>query len=350
MSTDRAPMLRGTALAVLAALAFGASAPVVASAGRGVGPLATASTLYVGAALAAAALGVVSGRAGRPLLMRDAARLSAVAVLGACVAPSLLAWGLQRSGAAVGSLLLNFEAAFTALFAWALHREPLGRRALGALVLMTAAGAALARDGASAPLASSAGVIAVVGATAAWSLDNALSRGLADVDPLRVVAAKGSLGAALTASAAVALGERAPSSGPLLVLLACGATGYGLSLRLYLLAQREMGAARTASVFAVGPFVGAALAWGAGGAAPGPLVLLAAVALAVGVALHATEAHGHPHVHAPIEHDHPHEHGDLHHDHLHQPPFAGVHSHPHAHPLVEHDHPHAPDLHHEHRH
>ena len=41
---------------------------------------------------------------------------------------------------------------------------------------------------------------------------------------------------------------------------AIGASGYGLSLRLYLLAQRAFGAARTGSVFAFAPFIGAALA------------------------------------------------------------------------------------------
>lgn len=47
-------------------------------------------------------------------------------------------------------------------------------------------------------------------------------------------------------------GEPAPASGAVLSLLALGATGYGLSLRLYLLAQRRIGAARTGSVFAAG--------------------------------------------------------------------------------------------------
>ena len=41
---------------------------------------------------------------------------------------------------------------------------------------------------------------------------------------------------------------------------AIGATGYGLSLRLYLLVLRAFGAARTGSVFAFAPVIGALLA------------------------------------------------------------------------------------------
>jgi drug/metabolite transporter (DMT)-like permease len=85
-----------------------------------------------------------------------------------------------------------------------------------------------------------------------------------------VVAAKGALGAALTVTLAFALREPWPHVIPVLVLLACGATGYRLSLRLYLLAQRRIGAARTASIFALAPFVGPS--WGGCWVIASPLV------------------------------------------------------------------------------
>ncbi len=78
-------------------------------------------------------------------------------------------------------------------------------------------------------------------------------------------------------------------------LLAIGATGYGLSLRMYLLAQRAFGAARTGSVFAFAPFIGAAVAVGLGdrglswGMAAGGLFMLA------GVVVHLYERHEHEH-------------------------------------------------------
>ena len=83
------------------------------------------------------------------------------------------------------------------------------------------------------------GLLAVLLATVAWGVDNTLSRGLAERDPSQVVMAKATLGAVVTAALAVSTGEPWPSLSAALGLLAVGATGYGLSLRFYLLAQRR---------------------------------------------------------------------------------------------------------------
>jgi drug/metabolite transporter (DMT)-like permease len=350
---------RGVLLAVAAAVAFGATIPILAWAGRGVGPLATAALLYAGAALATLALRARSRAPGPRLVRGDLPRVLGVALAGGAIAPALLAWGLQRAGATVGSLLLNLEAVFTVLLARAVFAEPIGRRVAVAVAAMVAGGAALVLDAArgagaavdgAAGAAGAAGALAVAAATLGWAIDNALSRPLAEREPLDVVAAKGALGAAFTLAAAVIAGEPVPPAGPALVLLACGATGYGVSLRLYLLAQRAIGAARTGSVFAVAPFIGSGIAIAIGGRAVTGWTLAAAGLFAAGVVLHLTERHGHAHVHEPTEHDHVHRHDDGHHDHTHDPPFAGEHAHPHRHDRLAHAHDHAPDLHHAHDH
>jgi drug/metabolite transporter (DMT)-like permease len=350
VASRRSPIAAGAGLAALAALSFGVTTPIVEQAGRGLGPFSTAALLYAGACLSSFLLGKVARSSGAPLRRAHLTRLLAVALVGAGVAPTLLAWGLQHAGATTGSLLLNLEAVFTVLLAWLLYREPVGRRVAVALVLMALGGVALGLDAAQATTWNVLGALAIAGATAAWALDNALSRGLAEQDPVLVVASKGALGALITGAAALGLGETLPGARPALVLLACGATGYGLSLRLYLLAQRRIGAARTGSIFAVAPFVGAALAWGMGDRSLGTWSIAAAVLFGLGVLLHATERHQHPHAHHALEHDHTHGHDDGHHDHVHEPAVVGEHSHPHRHEAVEHDHDHAPDVHHEHVH
>ena len=124
----------------------------------------------------------------------------------------------------------------------------------------------------------------------------------------------------------------------------------GLSLRFYLLAQRSFGAARTGSVFAFAPFVGAlaALALGERGAtvalAAGGALMLA------GVVLHLAENHRHTHTHEALDHEHAHTHDDGHHDHAHPLMPAGPHSHWHHHAVGTHSHVHAPHAHHRHRH
>jgi drug/metabolite transporter (DMT)-like permease len=342
------PIARGSVVAIAAAVLFGATTPLVRLFGGGVGAFATATLLYAGAAGAA---GLRSRTAGEPRLGRaQRRRIAIVAVFGAALAPASLAWGLQHTGALAASLLLNMEAVFTVLLARAFYREPIGGPVAWAVALMVAGGALLGLRSAAGGPSSALGLAAIVGATLGWALDNTLTRPLADYDPRAVVRVKAVGGALLSAAMALVLRDPWPSPGPALALLACGATGYGLSLRLYLRAQRSLGAARTGSLFAFAPFVGAALAFALGDRENLLLVAAAGALFGVAVYLHATERHHHLHRHDAVEHEHAHRHDDGHHAHVHELPVAGEHSHLHRHEATEHDHPHGVDLHHRHDH
>jgi drug/metabolite transporter (DMT)-like permease len=343
-------MRSGVLLAVLAAVAFGLVTPLVAWAGHDVGPLTTAALLYAGAAAAAVLLRLLVRRAEAPLRRSDAPRLIAIALAGGALAPTLLAWGLQRAGATVGSLLLNLEAVFTVLLAHLFYREHIGRRVMAAVAAMVLGGGVLGLGSTLGGHVGAFGALAVAGATLGWAFDNTLTRPLADRDPFAVILVKGSIGATVTLVVAVLRGEPLPHAVPAAVLVACGATGYGASLYLYLLAQRRIGAARTGSVFALAPFIGAATAWAAGDRHADAGALVAAVLFAAGIYLHLTERHRHRHAHAAMEHEHLHRHDDDHHTHTHDPPFVGEHSHPHHHEHIEHDHDHGSDVHHAHDH
>jgi len=346
----RSPIATGVLLAAASAVAFGMTTPAIAWAGRDAGPLTTAALLYAGAAIAALAMRARGTGAGEALRRADIPRIVAIALVGAAVAPVCLAWGIARAGATAGSLVLNLEAVLTVVLAWMLYREPLGRRVLLAVAIMATAGGLLALDASARSNAGVIGALVVAVATLAWAIDNTLTRPLAERDPLQVIATKGSLGASLTGSIALMWGESLPSAITIGVLLACGATGYGISLRLYLAAQRKIGAARTASVFALAPFVGAAIAWGLGDRDASVLTALAAAGFAVGVYLHISEKHAHEHAHDPGEHEHAHRHDDGHHDHTHDPSVVGEHTHRHSHGPIVHTHDHAPDVHHGHSH
>lgn len=349
MDPHRFPALRGGMLAVLAATLFGISTPLVQRAGAGVGPFMTAALLYAGAALLGALTRQPVEREAR-LRRADLGRTTLMAAFGAVAGPVALAWGLQNTSGTSASLMLAMEALFTAMLARALHHESMDRRVWAAMCLLLAGGVVLVLDRGATGTAQLWGLLAVLLATAAWGVDNTISRGVAERDPAQVVLAKSALGAPAAALLALGWGEPWPSPGAVAVLLAIGATGYGLSLRLYLLAQRAFGAARTGSVFAFAPFIGALLAIGLGerglswGMAAGAALMLA------GVAVHLYESHEHEHVHEGLTHEHAHRHDDGHHDHAHDPMPAGAHSHPHSHAPLRHSHPHVPDAHHSHRH
>ena len=345
----RWPALRGAAFALAGAALFGLSTPLVQRFGAGLGSFTTAALLYAGAALAGALLRQPVDREAR-LRRSDAPRLAWMAAFGAVIGPVALAWGLQRTGGAGASLMLTLEAVFTALLARWWSGESVDRREALAMLLLTAGGMALVADRAEAGGGGALGLSAVMLATAAWGVDNTLSRGLSARDPGQVVMGKALLGAAATALLAALLREPWPGLASGLGLAAVGATGYGLSLRFYLLAQRAFGAARAASVFAFAPFIGAAFAVALGDRAGSVWMLFGALLMLAGIVLHLAERHSHAHQHESLAHEHAHTHDDGHHLHTHQPMPGAAHSHWHRHEPTRHTHAHVPDDHHAHGH
>lgn len=348
-NSNHLPALKGGLLALIAAALFGISTPLVQVWGKGLGAFTTAALLYAGAAAA----GALSRRAATheaQLRKADIPRLLWMALFGAALGPVALAWGLQHTSGASASLMLTLEAFFTATLSWWLYKETMDQRVWSALLLLLAGGVALVLDQGLQGNAQLLGLLAVLAATAAWGVDSALSRGLAERDPSQVVMAKATIGSAATTALAVATGEPVPTVLAATGLLAVGATGYGLSLRFYLLAQRAIGAARTGSVFSFAPFIGAAVAFGFGDRTAGWLMVAGGMLMLAGVALHLAESHLHQHAHDAIEHEHAHSHDDGHHLHWHDQPPQGSHSHSHTHDATIHSHPHAPDAHHQHRH
>jgi drug/metabolite transporter (DMT)-like permease len=343
------PALRGGLLALLAAALFGVSTPLVQHFGAGLGAFTTAALLYAGAAAVGAFTRTRVEREAR-VQRSDLPRLLAMAAFGAVVGPVALAWGLQRTSGTSASLMLTLEALFTAVLAWRLYRETMDGRVWSAMGLLLAGGMVLVIDQGRGGDAQLAGLLAVLLGTAAWGVDNTLSRALAERDPGQVVLVKAGLGSAATVLLALLFGEPLPSISVALALPAIGASGYGLSLRFYLLAQRAFGAGRTGSVFAFAPFIGAAVALALGDRSASGLMALGSLLMLAGVVLHLAESHGHEHEHEPLEHEHAHRHDDGHHDHGHDPMPEGSHSHSHRHEPARHTHAHVPDAHHAHPH
>ena len=344
-----APALRGGLLALLAAALFGVSTPLVQKLGVGLGAFSTAAWLYGGAAV----VGLFTRRPREQearLQRSDLPRLAAMALFGAAMGPVALAWGLQRTSGTSASLMLTLEALFTAVLAWRLYGESMDKRVWLAMLLLLAGGMALVLDQGMLGSVQTLGLLAVLVATASWGVDNTLSRELAERDPSQVVVVKAAMGTVLTMVLAWLSGESLPSLYVGLGLLAVGATGYGLSLRFYLLAQRAFGAARTGSVFAFAPFIGAFVAFGLGDRSAGFLMAVGGGLMLCGVALHLAESHGHEHDHEALDHEHAHDHNDGHHNHTHSPMPVGAHSHRHVHEPLRHSHKHVPDVHHQHAH
>lgn len=343
----RTPIL----LALTAAAMFGASVPLAQLLLGAVQPVMLAALLYIGGGTAVIGMRLVRGRSTgeSPLARRDIPWLAGTMLAGGFLAPVLLMIGLASTPAATASLLLNAEAVATALIAAAFFAEGIGRRVAAAIGLITAAGMILSFDPAG-HLGLSLGALGVLGACALWGFDNNCSRQISSKDPFAIGTVKGLGAGLLSLPLALALGEPLPPLDTALQALLLGAVCYGASMICFILALRSLGAARTAGVFGLAPFIGAGLALLIAPLVPGWQFLAALPLMAAGALLIAREEHAHAHIHEPVTHAHRHRH-DPHHRHAHEEGGeAEVHAHVHTHESLEHAHVHTPDIHHRHRH
>ena len=345
----RLPVLCALGAAVL----FGASTPFAKLLAVSVNPVLLAGLLYLGSGTGLLVLRTVRDRGFAPvhLVAGDWAWLAGTILAGGVIAPVLLLLGLARASAADASLLLNLEAVFTAVIAWVVLREATERRVVLGMALIVAGGVVLALPGPGGTHGATRGGLAVVGACLCWAIDNNLTRRISAADALFIAAAKGSVAGLTNLLLALALGAWLPSLAVGLGAMALGFLGYGISLVLFVLALRGLGAARTGAYFSTAPFIGALVALLFFGETAAASLWVAAALMAAGVWLHLSEHHEHEHVHEPLIHTHSHTH-DSHHQHRHEGGWSGAepHAHEHRHAPLRHRHPHFPDLHHRHRH
>jgi drug/metabolite transporter (DMT)-like permease len=347
---------RGIVYAMVSAVLFGISTPLAKLLLGEVPPLVLAGLLYassgVGLLVVIAGRGLNGSGSGALVLPArgDWRWLAGAIALGGVMAPVALMFGLARSAASTASLLLNLEAVFTALIAWSMFRENFDRRIALGLAAIVAGGLVLAW----APIESGStavGLLLIVAACLCWGVDNNLTRRISAGDPVVIAALKGLVAGAVNLGLAFALGYRLPALAPWAATAAVGFFGYGVSLVLYVLALRHLGAARAGAYFSVAPFFGALLALALQHEPLTWQLVIAGVLMAAGVWLHVSERHSHEHAHTWMQHAHSHVH-DEHHRHPHESGWDGrePHAHVHEHAPIVHTHAHFPDVHHRHPH
>ena len=335
----------GVAAALAAALLFGAGTPAAKWLLHDMWPWLLAGLFYLGSGIGLSAFRLLSGAAPVRLARNEYASLAGAVAAGGVVAPVLLMFGLSAMPASGAALLLNAEAVLTAVIAWAVFKENIGWRiALGMAAIVT--GALLLSWPGEARLAGALPALAVLAACLAWAIDNNLTRQVALADASWIAAVKGLVAGSINLALALSLGDRLPAWPAALAAAAVGFIAYGLSLVLFVVGMRQLGAARTTAYFSLAPFFGALLAL-AGGEALTPRLVTAGLLMAAGIWLHLTERHEHTHRHAALEHQHAHRH-DEHHRHPHDFPVdaALTHTHSHRHEAQTHRHAHFPDAHH----
>ena len=231
--------------ALLAAVLFGASAPLSKLLLGAVEPIPLACFLYLGSGVGALAFLLIQNWWNRGhsveacLTRRELPWLLGAIFAGGVAAPVLLLIGLQKTPASTASLLLNFEAVGTTLIAFLFFREAVDRRILWAVGLITLASILLSWNGSS--WGFSFGALGILAACLLWGLDNNFTRQISAKDPLVIVALKGFGAGSFSLLLCWLFGKPLPGLGIILLAMLLGAVSYGLSIRLFILALRALG-------------------------------------------------------------------------------------------------------------
>jgi len=333
--------------ALLAALFFGASAPISKLLLGDVSPVLMAAFLYLGSgtgiALVKIAQRITSKQMEAGIRSPDVKWLAGAILSGGIAAPIILMISLKNTPASTASLLLNFEGVGTTLIALFFFRESISRRALAAILAITLASIFLSTN-LTGGFGFSLGALGVLLACVLWGVDNNFTRNISAKDPLTIVAWKGLVAGTFSLLLGLLLGQQLPALISILSILLLGFISYGLSTMLFIYSMRGLGAARTSALYGTAPLAGVLLSFVI---FKDPITLLfgvAAALMAAGALLLANEEHAHFHIHMPVVHEHRHTHEDFHnHD-----ENDVVHAHEHEHPQTEHEHGHMPDIHHRH--
>lgn len=248
--------------AILAAVFFAVNVPVSKVLLREVGPTTMAALLYLGAGVGIGMLSLFSRNSwekSEPLSKKDLPYVIGMIVLD-IAAPIFLMLGISYGSSANASLLGNFEIVATTLIALFIFREAVSKRLWAAIALITLSSILLSFEGTDS-FRFSYGSLFVLLATVCWGFENNCTRNIASKSTYEIVVLKGIFSGLGSLLIAFIMRETMPGTGYAVVALLLGFVSYGLSIFLYVRAQRVLGAAKTSAYYAVAPFVGAFLSF-----------------------------------------------------------------------------------------
>ena len=323
-----------TAYAIGAAALYSISAPLSKQLLLHIPPTMLAALLYLGAGIG---LCLFAGRdpQGEKLTRKELPYTIGMILLD-IAAPILLMYGMRSTNSASVSLLNNFEIVATSLIALLVFREILSRHLWLAIGLVTLASILLSFESADS-FRFNRGSLLVLGATVCWGFENNCTRMLSNKSSVQITTIKGIFSGLGSLSIALCMGESAPAIVWLAAAMALGFVSYGLSIRYYIQAQKELGAAKTSAYYALAPFLGVLLSMLVFGERPAPVFYLGLILMGIAtilmiqdsISLQHTHRHSHTHTHA-------HSHGGISHTHAH----SHVHEHTHIHGADETTHSH----------
>ena len=248
--------------AILAAALYAVNSPVSKLLLSHIPATMLAGFLYLGAGIGIFLLEQGEKLAGKtkdelPLTKKELPYTIGMVVLD-IAAPILLMIGLTSTTAATASLLNNFEIVATAIIALVIFKERISKRLWCAIFFVTLSSILLSVEDIHI-LSFSWGSLLVLLACVCWGFENNCTKMLSSKNPLQIVIIKGFGSGIGSLLLSLLIGERYFQLRYILLAMLLGFVAYGLSISFYIYAQRDLGAARTSTYYAISPFIGVAL-------------------------------------------------------------------------------------------
>lgn len=341
-----------TIYAVLAAALYAINVPLSKLLLQHAEPTMMAAFLYLGAGVGLFLYGLIKKFTGKetkrePLTRKELPYTIAMVVLD-IAAPILLMLGINATTSANVSLLNNFEIVATSIIALVIFKEVISKKLWLAIALVTVASAILSFEGTGSFVFNS-GSLFVLGACLCWGFENNCTKMISNKSSVEIVVIKGTFSGLGSLVVAFLLGEQIPDVKWLLCILLLGFVAYGLSIHFYIMAQKDLGAAKTSAYYSIAPFLGVMFSMVLLREKPelqfyiALLIMLVSTYFMVKDTIELQHTHEHAHIHT-----HEHSHGDTVHTHSHSHIHSHLHvhdgdseNHKHKHTLNEHNHSHS---------
>lgn len=302
-----------TFYAVLAAALYAINIPLSKLLLNHIKPTMMAAFLYLGAGIGLFVYSLTEKAFGKqvkrePLTKKELPYTIAMVVLD-IAAPILLMFGISSTNSANVSLLNNFEIVATSIIALVVFKEVISKKLWFAIALVTVASAILSFEG-SESFTFNSGSLFVLGACLCWGLENNCTKMISNKSSVEIVIIKGAFSGLGSLLCAFIVCENLPAIQWIVCTLLLGFVAYGLSIHFYIMAQKNLGAAKTSAYYSVAPFLGVVFSFLFLSERPGIQFYAALVIMIISTYLMVKDT-------IALQHTHEHAHGDIVHTHIH---------------------------------
>ncbi|MCD8037024.1 MAG: DMT family transporter [Clostridiales bacterium] len=321
--------------ALLAAALYAINVPLSKILLMNISPTMLAGLLYLGAGIGIGILLLCRKIQGKTkdekwLEKSDLTYTIAMVVLD-IAAPIFLMYGILNTTSANASLLNNFKIVATSIIALVFFKEAISKKLWTAILLVTAASVILGFEG-SDSFVFNKGSLLVLCACACWGIENNCTKSISDKSSEKIVLIKGVFSGLGSVIVALAIGESFPAAFYMLAAMVLGFVAYGLSINFYIMAQKDLGAAKTSAFYSVAPFLGVGFSFVILGERPGIQFYISLIIMVVSTVIMVKETLGNEKLYSGYVHTHQHRHGDVVHTHAHRHfVYNPMHIHSHSH-------------------